>query len=115
MGAKAIYTFDDMLGDSPAMREALRLGHIAAQSDITTLILGESGAGKELLAQAVHNASARSGGPFVAVNCGALPPGLVESELFGYEEGAFTGAVRRGRAGRFELADGGNRLSRRNR
>ena len=107
MGAKAIYTFDDMLGDSPAMREALRLGHIAAQSDITTLILGESGAGKELLAQAVHNASARRGGPFVAVNCGALPPGLVESELFGYEEGAFTGAVRRGRAGRFELADGG--------
>ena len=110
MGAKAIYTFDDMLGDSPAMREALRLGHIAAQSDITTLILGESGAGKELLAQAVHNASARRGGPFVAVNCGALPPGLVESELFGYEEGAFTGAVRRGRAGRFELADGGTIL-----
>lgn len=107
MGAKAIYTFDDMLGDSPAMREVLRLGHVAARGDITTLILGESGTGKELLAQAIHNASSRSNGPFVAVNCGALPPGLVESELFGYEEGAFTGANRRGKPGKFELADGG--------
>ena len=107
MGAKAIYTFDDILGDSPAMRDVLRLGRAAAQGEITTLIMGESGTGKELLAQAIHNASSRQGGPFVAVNCGALPPGLVESELFGYEEGAFTGASKRGKPGKFELADGG--------
>lgn len=73
----------------------------------TTLILGESGTGKELFAQAVHNASERSAGPFVAVNCGAIPRDLVQSELFGHSEGAFTGAARGGSAGKFELADGG--------
>ncbi|WP_038818719.1 sigma-54 interaction domain-containing protein, partial [Pseudomonas syringae] len=72
-----------------------------------TLILGESGTGKELFAQAIHNASDRSSGPFVAVNCGAIPRDLVQSELFGHVEGAFTGSAKGGSAGKFELADGG--------
>lgn len=79
----------------------------AAKSDITVLILGESGTGKELFAQAVHTASSRRKGPFIAVNCGALPRELIQSELFGYAEGAFTGAQRSGKLGKFELADGG--------
>lgn len=107
MGTQARYTFDTILGDSQVMQHALRLGKIASQSDSTTLILGESGTGKELFAQAIHNASERSAGPFVAVNCGAIPRDLVQSELFGHSEGAFTGAARGGSAGKFELADGG--------
>ena len=107
MGAQARYTFDTILGGSPVMQHALRLGRIASQSDSTTLILGESGTGKELFAQAIHNASPRSAGAFVAVNCGAIPRDLVQSELFGHSEGAFTGAARGGSAGKFELADGG--------
>jgi transcriptional regulator with PAS, ATPase and Fis domain len=107
MGAQARYTFETILGSSAVMQQALRLGRIASQSDSTTLILGESGTGKELFAQAIHNASARAGGPFVAVNCGAIPRDLVQSELFGHSEGAFTGAARGGSAGKFELAEGG--------
>lgn len=107
VGAKAVYTFENIIGEAPAFQESIRLARIATQSDITTLILGESGTGKELFAQAIHNASARRNAPFVVVNCGALPRTLVESELFGYEEGAFTGASRSGKPGKFELADRG--------
>ncbi|WP_095067961.1 sigma-54-dependent Fis family transcriptional regulator [Pseudomonas sp. Irchel 3A18] len=107
MGAQARYTFDSIQGHSRVMQDALRLGRIASRSDSTTLILGESGTGKELFAQAIHNASDRSSGPFVAVNCGAIPRELVQSELFGHVEGAFTGSARGGSAGKFELADGG--------
>lgn len=89
------------------LKETIRQGKLAAHSDITTLIIGESGTGKELFAQAIHNASSRANQPFVVVNCGALPRNLVQSELFGYDEGAFTGASRQGKPGKFELADGG--------
>jgi transcriptional regulator with PAS, ATPase and Fis domain len=107
IGTQASYTFDTILGSSRAIQDALHLGRIASRSDSTTLILGESGTGKELFAQAIHNASDRCSGPFVAVNCGAIPRDLVQSELFGHVEGAFTGSARGGSAGKFELADGG--------
>ena len=107
IGTQASYTFDTIQGQSRAIQDALHLGRIASRSDSTTLILGESGTGKELFAQAIHNGSDRHKGPFVAVNCGAIPRDLVQSELFGHVEGAFTGATRGGSAGKFELADGG--------
>ncbi|SDF45505.1 sigma-54 interaction domain-containing protein [Sporolituus thermophilus] len=106
-GLAARFTFDDIVGPSPAMRECIRMARIAAQSSSTVLLQGESGTGKELFAQAIHNASSFRSGPFVAVNCGAIPRELIESELFGYEEGAFTGAARGGRPGKFELANDG--------
>ncbi len=106
-GAKAVYTFENIIGESTALREAIRLARVASQSDATTLLLGESGTGKELFAQAIHNASNRRKGPFVVVNCGALPRNLVQSELFGYVAGAFSGALKEGSPGKFELADGG--------
>ena len=106
-GSKAVYTFADIVGGSKALREAMNLARIASQSDATTLILGESGTGKELFAQSIHNASPRRKGPFVVVNCGALPRTLVQSELFGYVSGAFSGALKEGSPGKFELADGG--------
>ncbi|AZF10567.1 sigma-54-dependent transcriptional regulator [Pseudomonas sp. R2-37-08W] len=107
VGTQARYTFETIQGTSRAIQDALHLGRIASRSDSTTLILGESGTGKELFAQAIHNASERCTGPFVAVNCGAIPRDLVQSELFGHTEGAFTGSARGGSAGKFELADGG--------
>ena len=107
VGATAMFTFDDIVGESACMIEIKRLAKIAANSMATVLIQGESGTGKEMVAQAIHKASARSEGPFVAINCGALPRDLVESELFGYEDGAFTGARQGGRPGKFELAHGG--------
>jgi len=107
VGATAQFTFEDIIGTSPAIRECIRLGKIAANSTANVLIQGESGTGKELVAQAIHNSSSRCEGPFVAINCGALPRNLVESELFGYEEGAFTGAGHGGRPGKFEMAHGG--------
>ncbi|MDR9877234.1 sigma 54-interacting transcriptional regulator [Pseudomonas allii] len=107
IGTQASYTFETIQGSSRAIQDALHLGRIASRSDSTTLILGESGTGKELFAQAIHNGSDRHKGPFVAVNCGAIPRDLVQSELFGHVEGAFTGATRGGSAGKFELADGG--------
>ncbi|VVM71801.1 Anaerobic nitric oxide reductase transcription regulator NorR [Pseudomonas fluorescens] len=107
VGTQARYTFDTLQGTSRAIQDALHLARIASRSDSTTLILGESGTGKELFAQAIHNASERCNGPFVAVNCGAIPRDLVQSELFGHVEGAFTGSARGGSAGKFELADGG--------
>jgi two-component system response regulator HydG len=95
-----------MLGVSPAFRRMMTLVEQVADSSATVLIQGESGAGKEGVARAIHEGSSRRTGPFVAVNCAALPETLLESELFGYEKGAFTGAAGR-KEGRFELADGG--------
>lgn len=107
IGAKARYCFDDIVGNSAAMSTAIFQAKQASHSDSTTLLLGESGTGKELLAQAIHNNSNRQQGPFIVVNCGAIPRDLIQSELFGYEAGAYTGANRSGAAGKFELADGG--------
>jgi len=101
------YTFDDIVGDSPAIAAPKEWAKLAAASPSTVLINGESGTGKELFAQAIHNASPRRDRQFIALNCAALPENLIESELFGYEEGAFTGAKRGGQAGKFEIADGG--------
>ena len=106
-GYKAKYTFASIIGGSEATRHLIETGRRAARSDSNVLILGESGTGKELVAQAIHNESAYASGPFVAINCAALPKSLVESELFGYEKGAFTGANREGSPGKFELAEGG--------
>src|SRR5213596_3042467 len=95
-----------VIGSSPAFRRTMALVEQVADSSATVLIQGESGTGKELVASTIHARSARSRGPFIAVNCAALPETLLESELFGYEKGAFTGAAGR-KEGRFELADGG--------
>ncbi len=95
-----------VIGDSPALRQALGLAEKVAPTDSTVLLRGESGTGKDLFARAIHFSSRRSAGPWVKVNCGALPENLLESELFGHEKGAFTGAVRQ-KPGRFEDADGG--------
>ena len=105
-GAEARFTFDDIIGEDSALRRAVHLAQVAARGMSTVLIQGESGTGKEMFAQAIHNATA-AGQPFVAVNCAAIPETLIESELFGYEGGAFTGASRSGRPGKFELANGG--------
>jgi transcriptional regulator of acetoin/glycerol metabolism len=99
--------FDDVLGTSAAIRETVRAAQTAARGERTVLLTGETGTGKELFAQAIHTASARANGPFVAVNCAALPSELVESELFGYAPGAFTGARREGGRGKFEQAQRG--------
>jgi len=106
-GLIATYRFEDIKGSSAAICETKRLAARYAATDSTILIYGETGTGKELFAQSIHNASRAANGPFVAVNCAALPPSLLESELFGYEEGAFTGANRKGKAGLFELAHDG--------
>lgn len=98
--------FGAMLGASAAMRRVFEIAERVAPTDATVLILGESGTGKELLAQELHRRSPRAAGPFVAVNCAALPENLIESELFGYEKGAFTGASQQ-KKGKFELASGG--------
>lgn len=98
--------FQSLIGESRAMHEIYNLIEMVASSDATVLLMGESGTGKELVAKAIHQKSGRSTGPFVSVNCGALPENLLESELFGYERGAFTGAMHT-KVGRFELADGG--------
>jgi transcriptional regulator with GAF, ATPase, and Fis domain len=98
--------FDDIVGDSPVLREALDRVREVASTDASVLLLGETGTGKELFARAVHDRSSRRHRPLVRVNCAALPPTLIESELFGHERGAFTGAVAM-RLGRFELADKG--------
>ena len=98
--------FEDIIGDSTAFKRVLRNVEQVAETDATVLILGESGTGKELLARAVHRISRRHRMPLIKVNCATLPSNLIESELFGHEKGAFTGAVK-ARTGRFELADGG--------
>ncbi len=98
--------FEEIVGSSPALKSVLAQVAKVAQTDSTVLILGETGTGKELVARAVHKRSRRASGAFIRVNCAAIPPSLVASELFGHEKGAFTGAVQR-RLGRFEAADGG--------
>ena len=98
--------FEEIIGESPAIKKVLKQVDIVAPTDSTVLILGETGTGKELLARAIHDRSKRHEGTFVKLNCAAIPTGLLESELFGHEKGAFTGAIAT-KVGRFELADGG--------
>jgi two-component system response regulator AtoC len=95
--------FEDLIGKSDALKRVIDMAQRAAPTDLTVLIHGESGTGKELMARAIHRLSSRKDGPFIPVNCAAIPEGLLESELFGHERGAFTGAIR-ARPGRFELA-----------
>jgi len=106
-GLYARYTFDDIIHESDSMKKCIEIAKKVSLSDDTILIRGESGTGKELLAQSIHNYSGRKNGPFVAVNCAALPESLLESELFGYERGAFTGARKDGKIGLFEQAHHG--------
>lgn len=106
-GLRAKYTFADVLGESVALRRSVNIARRMAANDLPVLLIGETGTGKELFAHAVHNASPRAAGPFVALNCAAMPENLLESELFGYEDGAFTGARRGGKPGMFEFAHGG--------
>src|ERR1700685_168093 len=98
-----------LAGDSEAMQEVFRLIERVGPTEASVLLTGESGSGKELAAQSIHDRSARRGGPFLAINCGAIPAGLIEAELFGYEKGSFTGAMR-AHAGVFERAEGGTLL-----
>jgi transcriptional regulator with PAS, ATPase and Fis domain len=103
----ARYDLGRILGRSPSIQRALDLAQTAARNELAVILSGESGTGKELFAHAIHSASGRRAGAFVAVNCGSIPAQLVEAELFGYEAGTFTGARREGNAGKFEDADGG--------
>jgi formate hydrogenlyase transcriptional activator len=104
--AAAAHIFEEIVGDSAPLRRVLGQVEIVAPTDATVLILGETGTGKELVARAIHNLSTRRNSPFITLNCAAIPTGLLESELFGYERGAFTGALSR-KIGRFELANQG--------
>ncbi|MGM0602520.1 MAG: sigma-54 interaction domain-containing protein [Bacillota bacterium] len=106
-GAQASFCFDDIIGESEEINKSKRIARIAAESDSNVLITGRTGTGKELFAQSIHRASGRQDGPFLAINCSALPMKLIESELFGYVEGSFTGASKGGRPGKFEMANGG--------
>ena len=101
------YSFEEIIGNSPAMKEAKELATRIATSNSTVLLTGESGTGKELFAQAIHGMSTRKNNPFIAVNCAAIPGELFESELFGYEPGAFSGAKKEGKPGKIELAMNG--------
>ena len=109
IASKKYFTFEDIKGDSTQLQKALKIAQAAANDRLKNpvLIQGETGTGKELIAQAIHSASDHVQGPFIAINCSAIPADLVESELFGYEAGAFTGAQRQGRSGKFEAANGG--------
>ncbi len=104
---RAKYTFDSIISEDKASREVKKTAYKIAQKETSILITGESGTGKELYAQAIHNASKRKEGPFVPINCAAFNPNLLESELFGYQQGAFTGASKEGKAGLFEAATQG--------
>lgn len=106
-GFAARYCFDHIIGVSPALRQACSVARRCANSTSTVLITGESGTGKELFAQAIHSASPRGRGPFIALNCASFPESLLESELFGYEDGAFTGSRKGGKPGLFETAHTG--------
>jgi sigma-54 dependent transcriptional regulator, acetoin dehydrogenase operon transcriptional activator AcoR len=106
-GDRTRYTFSDIVGKSEAILGCIQQAHQVAGTSSTVLVCGETGTGKELFVQSIHNASQQSRGPFVAVNCGAIPSSLVESQLFGYEAGAFTGAQKQGQQGFFEQASGG--------
>lgn len=107
-GHYAKYSFADILGASSAIGEAIKIGKKMAKIDKTTLIIGETGTGKELFAHSIHKASIRKNKPFVSINCAAIPEDLLESELFGYEPGTFTGARKDGKIGLFETANGGS-------
>ena len=109
-GLSARYRFEDIIGRSAPVQSTISLAREYAAIDSTVLIYGQTGTGKEIFAHAIHNASRRSGEPFVAINCAALPESILESELFGYVEGAFTGARKGGKAGVFEMAHGGTLL-----
>jgi propionate catabolism operon transcriptional regulator len=106
-GLAAKYDFNDLVHASPAMRDAINVGQQYAGTDSTVLIMGETGTGKEIFVHGIHNLSRRTKQPFVSINCAALPEQLLESELFGYEEGAFTGSKKGGKPGRFEIAHKG--------
>lgn len=106
-GLKAKYTFEDIIHRSTTMEKTIETARRYAASDSNVIIVGETGTGKELFAQSIHNSSSRKNGPFVAINCAALPENLLESELFGYVEGAFTGTSKGGKMGLFEQAHGG--------
>ena len=106
-GFQAYFNFDDLIGSGSSFGQAVSLARQAASLPSNVLLVGESGTGKELFAQATHNASAVKEGPFVGINCAAVPADLIESELFGYEGGAFTGARQDGKPGKFQLAEGG--------
>jgi transcriptional regulator with PAS, ATPase and Fis domain len=101
------FTFDEILSHNSHMEKLFRSGMKAAKGKTTIMIRGESGTGKELFAHAIHSASNRKNGPFITVNCAAIPEHLLESEFFGYDEGAFTGAKQKGQTGKFEMANGG--------
>src|SRR6202040_3908491 len=103
---RAEMNFTQIIGNSASLRRALKRVETVAPTDSTVLIYGETGTGKELIARAIHDLSPRRSKPFVKLNCAAIPTGLLESELFGHEKGAFTGAIAQ-RIGRFEVADGG--------
>jgi len=107
IGAKARFNFSDIIGSNEKLKRAVNLAKTASVSSCKILLQGENGTGKEIFAQAIHNNSNRRDKPFIAINCAAIPRDLVESELFGYEGGAFTGAKKEGRPGKFELAEGG--------
>ncbi|WP_291637583.1 sigma 54-interacting transcriptional regulator, partial [Clostridium sp.] len=107
LSGQAIYTFNKIIGVNKKFKKIIEYAKKIADSKSTILISGESGTGKEIFAQAIHNHGTRSEDPFIAVNCGAIPRTLIESELFGYEGGAFTGAKKGGNVGKFEIADGG--------
>lgn len=106
-GFNATYTFNDLLTSNKVFKNTIHFAKRISKTNSTVLIQGESGTGKELLAHAIHNHSQRKKGPFIAINCAALPKDLVESELFGYEKGSFTGALKDGKPGKFELASTG--------
>ncbi|WP_252312408.1 sigma-54-dependent Fis family transcriptional regulator [Sinobaca sp. H24] len=106
-GTEYVHQLDDIIGTHEAMVQTKQMAHQAAQGYSNVLLLGESGTGKELFAHAVHGASSRAAGPFVKVNCAAIPPDLLESELFGYVDGSFTGARKGGKKGKFEAAQHG--------
>lgn len=108
--SKSISSFDQIVGNSKQILETISIAKKSALSSSTILILGESGTGKELFARAIHSYSSRAKEPFVAINCAAIPENLLESELFGYEEGTFTGAIKGGKLGKFELANKGTIL-----
>lgn len=106
-GNYAQFTFTDIVSESPIMKDTIEFADRIAFHDVNIMIEGESGTGKELLAQSIHNASKRMNGPFVAINCGAISKNLIGSELFGYVEGSFTGAIKGGKPGKFEIAEKG--------
>ncbi|KOA18688.1 acetoin dehydrogenase operon transcriptional activator AcoR [Clostridium homopropionicum DSM 5847] len=107
LGGQAVYTFDEVIGKNKNLMQTIDYAKKIASSRSTVLITGESGTGKEVFAQAIHNYSNRKNEAFIALNCGAIPRTLIESELFGYEDGSFTGAKKGGNAGKFEIAEGG--------